>query len=169
MPRFAIAPLGLTTEGSTKFKPKGWKRYLKKLQCRGCLLHYEKFSVTMKSTEEKYRDVFSGYEERILLLEKQVALKHIFTRRAAKFERTAPISPGEQSAAPRQSGVTAPIRRVVRSGRCGRWQAAVDWSAGYPPRRAAALGATAAGPPPPPPRPRRPPAHNAQLCVQISH
>ena len=33
MPRFAIAPLGLTTEGSTKFKPKGWKRYLKKLQC----------------------------------------------------------------------------------------------------------------------------------------
>ena len=33
MPRFAIAPLGLTTEGSTKFKLKGWKRYLKKLQC----------------------------------------------------------------------------------------------------------------------------------------
>ena len=33
MPRFAISPLGLTTEGSTKFKPKGWKRYLKKLQC----------------------------------------------------------------------------------------------------------------------------------------
>jgi len=33
VPRFAIAPLGLTTEGSTKFKPKGWKRYLKKLQC----------------------------------------------------------------------------------------------------------------------------------------
>ena len=33
MPRFAIAPLGLTTEGSTKFKPKGWKWYLKKLQC----------------------------------------------------------------------------------------------------------------------------------------
>ena len=32
MPRFAIAPLGLTTEGSTKFKPKGWKCYLKKLQ-----------------------------------------------------------------------------------------------------------------------------------------
>ena len=32
MPRFAIAPLGLTTEGSTKFKPKGWKRYVKKLQ-----------------------------------------------------------------------------------------------------------------------------------------
>ena len=34
MPRFAIAPLGLATEGSTKLKPKGWKRYLKKLQCR---------------------------------------------------------------------------------------------------------------------------------------
>jgi len=33
VPRFAIAPLGLTTEGSTKFKPKGWKCYLKKLQC----------------------------------------------------------------------------------------------------------------------------------------
>jgi len=32
--RFAIAPLGLTTEGSTKFKLKGWKCYLKKLQCR---------------------------------------------------------------------------------------------------------------------------------------
>ena len=29
MPRFAIAPLGLTTEGSTKFKLKGWKCYLK--------------------------------------------------------------------------------------------------------------------------------------------
>jgi len=24
---------GLTTEGSTKFKPEGWKCYLKKLQC----------------------------------------------------------------------------------------------------------------------------------------
>jgi len=35
VPRFAIAPLGLTTEGSIKFKPKGWKRYLKKLQCLG--------------------------------------------------------------------------------------------------------------------------------------
>ena len=34
MPRFAIAPLGLTTEGSTKFKLKGWKWYLKKLQCK---------------------------------------------------------------------------------------------------------------------------------------
>ena len=34
MPRFAIAPLGLTTEGSTKFKLKGWKCYLKKLQCK---------------------------------------------------------------------------------------------------------------------------------------
>jgi len=34
VPRFAIAPLGLTTEGSTKFKLKGWKCYLKKLQCR---------------------------------------------------------------------------------------------------------------------------------------
>ena len=33
MPRFAIAPLGLTTEGSTKFKLKGWKCYLKNLQC----------------------------------------------------------------------------------------------------------------------------------------
>ena len=33
MPRFAIAPLGLTTEGSTKFKLKVWKCYLKKLQC----------------------------------------------------------------------------------------------------------------------------------------
>ena len=33
MPRFAIAPLGLTTEGSTKFKLKGSKCYLKKLQC----------------------------------------------------------------------------------------------------------------------------------------
>jgi len=33
VPRFAIAPLGLTTEGSTKFKLKGWKCYLKKLQC----------------------------------------------------------------------------------------------------------------------------------------
>ena len=33
MPRFAIAPLGLTTEGSTKIKLKGWKWYLKKLQC----------------------------------------------------------------------------------------------------------------------------------------
>jgi len=32
VPRFAIAPLGLTTEGSTKFKLKGWKCYLKKLQ-----------------------------------------------------------------------------------------------------------------------------------------
>ena len=32
MPRFAIAPLGLT-EGSTKFRLKGWKCYLKKLQC----------------------------------------------------------------------------------------------------------------------------------------
>jgi len=32
VPRFAIAPLGLTTEGSTKFKPKGWQCYLKKLQ-----------------------------------------------------------------------------------------------------------------------------------------
>ena len=29
MPRFAIAPLGLTTEGSNKFKLKGWKCYLK--------------------------------------------------------------------------------------------------------------------------------------------
>jgi len=35
MPRFAIAPLGLTTEGSTKFKLKGCKCYLKKLQCVG--------------------------------------------------------------------------------------------------------------------------------------
>jgi len=34
VPRFAIAPLGLTTEGSTKFKLKGWKCYLKKLQCK---------------------------------------------------------------------------------------------------------------------------------------
>ena len=34
VPRFAIAPLGLTTEGSTKVKLKGWKWYLKKLQCR---------------------------------------------------------------------------------------------------------------------------------------
>jgi len=33
VPRFAIAPLNLTTEGSTKFKLKGWKCYLKKLQC----------------------------------------------------------------------------------------------------------------------------------------
>jgi len=33
VPCFAIAPLGLTTEGSTKFKLKGWKCYLKKLQC----------------------------------------------------------------------------------------------------------------------------------------
>jgi len=33
LPRSAISPLGLTTEGSTKFKPKGWKCYLKKLQC----------------------------------------------------------------------------------------------------------------------------------------
>jgi len=33
VPRFAIDPLGLTTEGGTKFKPKGGKRYLKKLQC----------------------------------------------------------------------------------------------------------------------------------------
>ena len=33
MPRFAVAPLGLTTEVSTKFKLKGWKCYLKKLQC----------------------------------------------------------------------------------------------------------------------------------------
>jgi len=33
VPRFAIAPLGLTTEGSTKFKLKGWKCYLKKLRC----------------------------------------------------------------------------------------------------------------------------------------
>jgi len=33
VPRFAIAPLGLTTEGSTKFKLKGWKCYPKKLQC----------------------------------------------------------------------------------------------------------------------------------------
>ena len=33
MPRFAIAPLGFTTEGSTKYKLKGWKGYLKKLQC----------------------------------------------------------------------------------------------------------------------------------------
>jgi len=33
VPRFAIAPLGLTTEGNTKFKLKGWKCYLKKLQC----------------------------------------------------------------------------------------------------------------------------------------
>jgi len=32
VPRFAIAPLGLTTEGSTKFKLKGWKYYIKKLQ-----------------------------------------------------------------------------------------------------------------------------------------
>jgi len=32
VPRSAIAPLGLTTEGSTKFKLKGWKCYLKKLQ-----------------------------------------------------------------------------------------------------------------------------------------
>ena len=28
-----LAPLGLTMEGSTKFKLKGWKCYLKKLQC----------------------------------------------------------------------------------------------------------------------------------------
>jgi len=34
VPRFAIAPLGLTTEGGTKFKLKGRKCYLKKLQCR---------------------------------------------------------------------------------------------------------------------------------------
>jgi len=33
VPRFAIAPLGLTMEGSTKFKLKGWKCYSKKLQC----------------------------------------------------------------------------------------------------------------------------------------
>jgi len=33
VPRSAIAPLGLTTEGSTKFKLKGWKCHLKKLQC----------------------------------------------------------------------------------------------------------------------------------------
>jgi len=31
VPRFAIAPLGLTTEGSTKFKLKGWKCYFKKI------------------------------------------------------------------------------------------------------------------------------------------
>jgi len=32
VPRFSISPLGLT-EGSTKFKLKGWKCYRKKLQC----------------------------------------------------------------------------------------------------------------------------------------
>jgi len=35
VPRSAVAPLGLTTEGGTKFKLKGWKCYPKKLQCRG--------------------------------------------------------------------------------------------------------------------------------------
>jgi len=34
VPRSAIAPLGLTTEGGTKFKLKDWKCYPKKLQCR---------------------------------------------------------------------------------------------------------------------------------------
>jgi len=38
VPRFAIAPLGLTTEGSTKFKLKGWKCYRKKLQWT-CYFH----------------------------------------------------------------------------------------------------------------------------------
>ena len=33
MPRSPIAPLGLTTEGGTKFKLKGWKCYPIKLQC----------------------------------------------------------------------------------------------------------------------------------------
>ena len=45
MPRFAIAPLGLTTEGSTKFKPKVWQCYLKKLQCA---------AITENTTEFKY-------------------------------------------------------------------------------------------------------------------
>jgi len=39
VPRFAIAPLGLKTEGSTEFKPKGWKRYLKKLVWWCLLIH----------------------------------------------------------------------------------------------------------------------------------
>jgi len=38
VPRCAIAPLGLTTEVSTKFKLRGWKWYLKKLQCGRSLL-----------------------------------------------------------------------------------------------------------------------------------
>jgi len=33
VPRSAVAPLGLTTEGDTKVKLKGWKCYPKKLQC----------------------------------------------------------------------------------------------------------------------------------------
>ena len=47
MPRFAIAPLGLTTEGSTKFKPKGWKCYLKKLQWKGENISPSKFDSVM--------------------------------------------------------------------------------------------------------------------------
>ena len=33
MPRSAVAPLGLTTEGGTKFKLKDWKCYPNKLRC----------------------------------------------------------------------------------------------------------------------------------------
>jgi len=35
VPRSTIAPLGLTTEGGLKFKLKGWKCYIKRLQCEG--------------------------------------------------------------------------------------------------------------------------------------
>jgi len=55
VPCFAIAPLGLTTEGSTKFKLKGWKCYLKKLQC----IHRSK----MHSAElNRYADLFGCIE-----------------------------------------------------------------------------------------------------------
>jgi len=50
VPRFSIAPLGLTTEGSTKFKPKGWKRYLKKLQCT-VLIKIKKLNNSYYSTK----------------------------------------------------------------------------------------------------------------------
>jgi len=64
VPRFAVAPLGLTTEGNTKFKVKGWKCYLKKLQCKRTSIGASCFNgaplSSCKKTSRCTRDSYSG-------------------------------------------------------------------------------------------------------------
>jgi len=61
VPRFAIVPLGLTTEGSTKFKLKGWKFFLKKIQWRMCCTasgehpHPKRWETFLQNEERKWR------------------------------------------------------------------------------------------------------------------